>query len=115
MKFQDMMRMQLLLAGFAAVLLLPGAARAQQDVDPTIFDVNPAPQMNATSPVHTAQEAAPVVVAKTNLDAASDAIEVAQTAAVDDVVVFGLTLGSGLIAFGAIAIARRQRILQSAS
>jgi hypothetical protein len=40
MKMRKMIRLQMLL-GLGATLLLAGSARAQQEVDPTSFDVNP--------------------------------------------------------------------------
>lgn len=114
MKFQKMIRMQLLMAGFGAMLLLPGFARAQQDVDPTIFDVNPtALERNTAAPVQTAQNVAPVAVAAER-PAASNAIDAAQVTSADNLLVFGLALGSGLIASCGIALARRPRALPSA-
>ncbi|HLZ90558.1 MAG TPA: hypothetical protein VKQ28_02495 [Candidatus Acidoferrum sp.] len=40
MRFQKRIRMQVIV-GLGAALLTAGAARAQQDMDPTYFDVNP--------------------------------------------------------------------------
>jgi hypothetical protein len=41
MKFQNKIRMQMVMLGLVAALLIAGSARAQQDMDPTYFDVNP--------------------------------------------------------------------------
>jgi hypothetical protein len=41
MKFQNKIRMQMVMLGLGAALLTAGSARAQQDMDPTYFDVNP--------------------------------------------------------------------------
>ena len=41
MKFQNKIRMQMIMVGLGAALLMAGSARAQQDMDPTYFDVNP--------------------------------------------------------------------------
>lgn len=115
MKFQKMIRMQLLMAGFGAMLLLPGLGRAQQDVDPTIYDVNPAAlERNTAAPVQAAQNGAPVVVAAEQPAAAPEMIEAERVTSADNLLVFGLALGSGLIAFCGIALARRPRALPSA-
>jgi hypothetical protein len=41
MKFQTRIRMQMLMVGLGAALLMTGSARAQQEMDPTYFDVKP--------------------------------------------------------------------------
>jgi hypothetical protein len=41
MKFQNRIRMQMAMLGLGAALLMAGSAGAQQDMDPTYFDVNP--------------------------------------------------------------------------
>lgn len=41
MKFQTKIRTQMLMVGLGAALLMAGSARAQQDMDPTYFDINP--------------------------------------------------------------------------
>jgi hypothetical protein len=41
MKAQRIIRMQMMLIGLGAAMLLASPARAQQDMDPTGFDVNP--------------------------------------------------------------------------
>ena len=41
MKFQTKIRMQMVMLGLGAALLMAGSARAQQDMDPTYFDAKP--------------------------------------------------------------------------
>ncbi len=41
MRLQNRIRMQMLMLGLGAALLMAGSARAQQEMDPTYFDVNP--------------------------------------------------------------------------
>jgi hypothetical protein len=41
MKFQNKIRMQMVMLGLGAALLMAGSARAQQDMDPTYFDAKP--------------------------------------------------------------------------
>src|SRR5260221_3404725 len=41
MKSQERIRMQMVIVGLGAALLMAGSARAQQDMDPTYFDINP--------------------------------------------------------------------------
>ena len=41
MEIQKKIRMQMMMVGLGAALLMAGSARAQQDMDPTYFDINP--------------------------------------------------------------------------
>jgi hypothetical protein len=41
MNFQKRIPMQMMMVGLGAALLMAGSARAQQDMDPTYFDINP--------------------------------------------------------------------------
>src|SRR5690348_8683131 len=41
MELQKKIRMQMMMVGLGAALLMAGSARAQQDMDPTYFDINP--------------------------------------------------------------------------
>jgi hypothetical protein len=41
MKFQTKIRTQMLMVGLGAALLMADSARAQQDIDPTYFGINP--------------------------------------------------------------------------
>jgi hypothetical protein len=55
MKSQNKIRMTMMLMGIGAAMLFASTARAQQDMDPTYFDVNPGtPAVKATT-IRTAQ------------------------------------------------------------
>src|SRR5258707_15156704 len=41
MKLQNKIRMQMVMVGLGATLLMAGSASAQQDMDPTYFDAKP--------------------------------------------------------------------------
>jgi hypothetical protein len=41
MELQKKIRIQMMMMGLGAALFMAGSARAQQDMDPTYFDVNP--------------------------------------------------------------------------
>lgn len=59
MKFQTKIRMQVVMVGLGAALLMAGSARAQQDMDPTYFDVKPGtPAVSKVVAVRTAQSSA---------------------------------------------------------
>ena len=59
MKYQTKIRMQILMVGLGAALLTAGSARAQQDMDPTYFDVKPGtPAVSKVVAVRTAQSSA---------------------------------------------------------
>ena len=56
MKIQNKVRMQVIMVGLGAALLMAGSARAQQDMDPAYFDVKPGtPAVSQTMAVRTAQ------------------------------------------------------------
>jgi hypothetical protein len=56
MKFQNKIRMQMVMVGLGAALLMAGSARAQQDMDPTYFDAKPGtPAVSKVVVVRTAQ------------------------------------------------------------
>ena len=56
MKFQTKIRMQMVMMGLGAALLMAGTARAQQEMDPTYFDINPGtPAVSKAATVRTAQ------------------------------------------------------------
>ena len=56
MKFQKIIRGQMVLMGLAGALLLANSACAQQEVDPTFFDATPgAPQANQAAVVPVGQ------------------------------------------------------------
>jgi hypothetical protein len=59
MKYQTKIRMQILMVGLGAALLTAGSAHAQQDMDPTYFDVKPGtPAVSKVVAVRTAQSSA---------------------------------------------------------
>ena len=55
MKTQNKMRMTAAVVGLGAALLFAGTVRAQQEIDPTHFDVNPGTPAVQAAPVRTAQ------------------------------------------------------------
>ena len=57
MKSQNKIRMSMMLVGIGAAMLFAGTARAQQDMDPTYFDVNPGTPAAKAATVRTAQQA----------------------------------------------------------
>src|SRR6266436_7417766 len=58
MKSQERIRMQMVIVGLGAALLMAGSARAQQDMDPTYFDINPGtPAISKAAAVRVAQSA----------------------------------------------------------
>jgi hypothetical protein len=122
MKFQRKIRMQMVLVGLGAALLMAGSARAQQDMDPTYFDIKP-----GTSAV---QKAAVVRSAQSSIPAKTESNEAASALAVasgeDATLEAGMTrvavidVGIALILFGgvvsivlyAMAATRRERALR---
>src|SRR5260221_8207583 len=60
MKSQKRIRIQMVLVGLGAALLMAGSARAQQDMDPTYFDIHPGtPAAQKTAVVPSAQNYIP--------------------------------------------------------
>jgi hypothetical protein len=58
MELQKKIRMQAIMLGLGAALLMAGSARAQQDMDPTYFDVKPGtPAATKVAHVRVAQSA----------------------------------------------------------
>ena len=64
MKFQKMIRMQVMLVGLGAALILGTSAYAQQEVSPATFDVNPGTPQAVSSTAQVAQSPAPAAMAK---------------------------------------------------
>jgi hypothetical protein len=121
MKFQTKIRMQMLMVGLGAALLMAGSARAQQDMDPTYFDVNPGtPAASKVAVVRTAQSAPRATEsgsAQNALALASSKEEtleagVARMAIVDAGVVLILFGGVISIVLYAMAATRRERMLR---
>jgi hypothetical protein len=122
MKFRKVIRMQVMLMGLGAALLLASSAHAQQDMDPTAFDVNPGtPHVAKVAAGHVAQSSA--VANKT--DAAASAsqslwsgqgtkqeADLARLTIVDGTMVLILMAGVGLIVLYAMAATKRERRLE---
>ena len=115
MKFQNVIRMQLILAGLAAVLLMPGCVRAQQDMDPTVFDVNPnvSPADN-TPAIQTAASTTPET-APVAASASSEAAVTQEVKSADSPVIWTLWICATLIALRGVVQASRRRIPRSVS
>ena len=122
MKSQKRIRIQMVLVGLGAALLMAGSARAQQDMDPTYFDINPGtPAVQKAAVVRSAQSYIP---AKTESNDAASALAVASGE--DATLEAGMTrvavidVGIALILFGgiisivlyAMAATRRERALR---
>jgi hypothetical protein len=122
MKSQKRVRMQMVLVGLGAALLMAGSARAQQDMDPTYFDINPGtPAVQKAAVVRSTQNYIP---AKTESNDAVSALAVASGE--DATLEAGMTrvavidVGIALILFGgilsivlyAMAATRRERALR---
>jgi hypothetical protein len=113
MKLQRIVRVPMIVMGLGAALLLAGPVRAQQEVDPDTFDINPGtPKMEA---VATTAVAAPNAiqtsdVARASISPASnwDGSFAAPLNAVDVTMVAILALGTGLVALYTVAATRRQ-------
>jgi hypothetical protein len=121
MKFQTKIRMELVMMGLGAALLMAGTARAQQDMDPTYFDVNPGtPAVSKVVPVRTAQSlpnATENQSAQSALMLASSKEEtleagVARMAIVDAGVVLVLFGGVIAIVLYARAATQRERVIR---
>lgn len=116
MKSQRMLRIPLLLAALGAVLLLPSSVRAQQDMDPATFDIQPGvPQMDSAASLRTAQSALPAVRTEAEALAPADVTEAVQITTVDQSMILALVICAAVIVLRGIAEVRRQRMVQSAS
>jgi hypothetical protein len=112
MKSQKMIRVQLLMVGLGAALMLASSARAQQDIDPTTFDVNPGvSQADNGAAVRTAQNS-PVATemnaeaAAVSIDADASEAALAQWTPTDTTV--GLVLIAGMLSIVVYAAAASQ-------
>src|ERR1700737_1152015 len=104
MKFQNKIRMQMMMVGMGAALLMAGSTRAQQDMDPTYFDINPGtPAVQKAAVGGGAQSQIPV---KTQRDDAASALAVVSgkdaTLEAGMTRVFLINAGVALILFGGI-------------
>jgi hypothetical protein len=118
MNFQKRIRMQMIMAGLGAALFMAGSARAQQDMDPTYFDINPGkPAVSKAAVVrvaHTSQAAKENGQAESALTLASSndaTLEagVMRMAIVDAGVALILIGGIASIVLYAMAATRRER------
>ncbi len=125
MKFQKIIRTQMMLVGLGAALVLAGSAYAQQEMDPTTFDVNPGtPHMVSGGVARTAQS--PAAVNKINSAAVTSASlwngqatkqesDLARLTLVDTMMVVIMMTGIGLIVLYAMAATKREHRLQISS
>jgi hypothetical protein len=121
MKFQSKIRMQMLMVGLGAALLMAGSARGQQDMDPTYFDINPGtPAVSKVAVVRTAQtpqratenESAQSALALASSREATLEAGVARMAVVDAGVALILFGGVISIVLYAMAATRRERMVR---
>ena len=118
MKFQKKLRMQMVIVGLGAALLMAGSARAQQDMNPTYFDANPAtPAVSKIVVAKTVQSSqagketsAGNMLALANRSDATLEAGVTRIAIVDSGVALMLLVGIVLIARYAMAAARGARV-----
>lgn len=119
MKPQYRIRMQLVMVSLGAALLVAGSARAQQDMDPTYFDVKPGtPAVSKVVVVRTAQNSqaakknasAESALALANRQDATLEAGVTRVAIVDSGIALILLAGVVLIARYAVAAARGARV-----
>ena len=119
MKVQNKVRVQMLMVGLGAALLMAGSARAQQDMDPTYFDVNPGtPAVSKTILVKAAPSSqaakenasAESTLALANRSDVTLETSVTRVAIVDSGIALILLAGVVLIARYAVAAARGARV-----
>ena len=121
MKFQTKFRMQMLMVGLGATLLMAGSVRAQQDMDPAYFDIKPGtPAVSKVAVVRTAQGAPRAIengqaqnaLALASSNEATLEAGVARMAIVDAAVVLILFGGVISIVLYAMAATRRERMIR---
>jgi hypothetical protein len=115
-------RMQVILVGLGAALLLAGSAHAQQDMDPSSFDVNPGtPHVVKVAAGHGSQSSVAAVKAKSEVSdsesiwsgqATQQEADLARLTMVDATMVVILMAGVGLIVLYAMAATKRERRLE---
>jgi hypothetical protein len=118
MNIQKMVRGPLMLMGLGAALVLASSARAQQDMDPTYFDINPGtPKVEPKAAQHVA------AASKVNTEATAPAslwsnqntrqeADFSRLIIVDASMVLILMAGLASIVLYAMAATRRERQLQ---
>jgi hypothetical protein len=118
MEPQKKIRMHMMIVGLGAALLMAGSARAQQDVDPTSFDINPGTRaISKAAAVRVAQSAPAAIQNGSTQSALKLAVSkegtleagVARMAIVDAGIALILLGGIGSIALYGTAAARRER------
>jgi hypothetical protein len=108
MKFQKMIRIQLMLVGLGAGLLVAKPVFAQQETDPTLFEVASDPSQPDQGSFNVAPP--PVVVAQAVPDATASAVQEADAAgmtALDVKTILALMVGIGSIVLLGMAEAVR--------
>jgi hypothetical protein len=117
MELQKKIRMQMVMVGLGAALLMAGSARAQQDMDPTYFDIKPGtPAASKAVAVRVAQSA-PASTQNASQGALKLAVSkeatleagVARMAIVDAGIALILFGGIGSIVLYAVAATRREK------
>jgi hypothetical protein len=118
MKLQNKIRMQMVMVALGAALLMTGSARAQQDMDPTYFDIHPGtPAVSKAVVAKAAQhpqvakenERAESVLTLANRSDVTLETDVTRIAVVDSGIALILLTGMVLIARYAVAAARGAR------
>ncbi len=122
MKFQKMIRTQLMLMGLGVVLVLASSARAQQDMDPSSFDINPGtPRVERHAGVRMAHNSEPaekvsteavVPAALWSRQNTREEANFSRLIIVDAAMVLILMAGITSIVFYAMAATRRERRFQ---
>jgi hypothetical protein len=120
MELQKKIQMQVVMVGLGAALLMAGSTRAQQDMDPTYFDVNPGtPAVSKAAVIRVAQSSPAANENGSTQSALTLAVSeestleggVARMAIVDAGIVLVLMGGILSIVLYALAATRRERTL----
>jgi hypothetical protein len=118
MKVQKMIRMQMMLVGLGATLALGGSAYAQQEVNPTTFDVNPGTPHAVSAVTQAAQSPAQANTAKSapafsaslwSSENTKQETDLARLLVIDTMMIVIMMIGIGLIVLYAKAATRNER------
>ncbi|MGA2427496.1 MAG: hypothetical protein ABSH13_03255 [Candidatus Acidiferrum sp.] len=119
MKLQNIVRVPMIVMGLGVALLLASPLRAQQEINPDTFDINPGTpkaELVAATPASAgpasasdASQSVPVSQAAVVSGADWNGMFAAPLNAVDVTMVLILAIGTGLVAIYTIAATRRQR------
>jgi hypothetical protein len=107
MKLKNIIRVQLVLAGLAAAMIFARPVQAQQEMDPTSFDVTPHQQLAPSQAVAKASAVAQTEVAATPKEETASSIT-----SPDANSILALTMGLGTIAllgFAEMTLGKRRR------